>query len=169
MSTHSLVKNSWCRQLKYSCTAASTSAPSATGSTLPDTATEGKTGQVLGTKSGKTGVHLGTKSGKSCKPRHSMLCHSGTSGLADRNNKNGVKGQASRKRGVRTKLLKSNSSSTVPSNRRAGDVCRSVVAQTILHQPETWHKQDRSEEKRQVPPERPRCTLPSGCSQEGLW
>ena len=61
------------------------------------------------------------------------------------NNKNGVKEQASRKRGARAKLLKSNTSSAVPTNRRAGDVRRSVVAQTMLQHPETWHKQDRSE------------------------
>ena len=61
------------------------------------------------------------------------------------NNKNGVKSQATRKRGARDKLVKSNTSSAVSTNRRAGDVRRSVVAQTILQQPETWHKQDRSE------------------------
>ena len=54
-----------------SCTAVPTSASSSTGSTLPYTATEGKAGQVLG-----------SKSGKNRKARHSMLCRSGASGPA---------------------------------------------------------------------------------------
>ena len=62
---------------------------SRTEATSSVTASEGKTGQVLS-----------SKSRKNRKTRHPMLCLSGPSGLTVRSTKSGVKGHKSRERGV---------------------------------------------------------------------